>query len=147
MTSQRSMPSCCYCKAPPSLQGTGKATTQCSRVRNITKGVGVIFIGTAGPLQGKVPHDLLRKPSTGALQRLGCRRAQVGDNHRGHRLVDGRGPIRATEAVPLRSVSRDEKMRKQHELILLAYCVAWRHVSAEIAIALRWFTFTDSSFI
>jgi hypothetical protein len=79
MTMQRSMHRFsiyhCYARS----RDAGRAT-QCSRVGSITKGVGVILIGTAGSLQGKVPHDLLRSQAQGRSSGLGCRRAQVRDN-------------------------------------------------------------------
>lgn len=137
------------------------APRRCSAVAfgvmdNITKVVDVIMVGTAGPLQGKVPHDLLRSQAQGRAGDWGAPGLQLeitssglsGGQSGGHRLRARRGPIRHGQP-PLQRV---RLARGEGEAAGSVYCFAdtWTvwlegHVSAEIALALRWFT--DSSFI
>jgi len=46
----------------------------------LAEAMNVIQLGTAGPSQGKSPHDLLRSQAQGRRRRLGCARARAEDS-------------------------------------------------------------------
>ena len=76
-----------------------RAQRRCSAVAfgvmdNIPKVVDVIMLGTAGPSQGKVPHDLLRSQAQGRAGDWGAPGLQLEITSGGHRLRARRGPIR-----------------------------------------------------